>query len=79
MSDRPTNRIEGLTGPLDRDPREIEQRLAEAILSALKNSDPTAYIQGDIESKRTTIDGVFNLEAVVKLVAYDLNDLFRRR
>ena len=52
----------------------MEARLAKAIYSAMKDSDPTAMIQGEPESCRTLIDGTFNLQTVAKLVLYDLRD-----
>ncbi|MGP0093935.1 MAG: hypothetical protein ACLPKB_28930 [Xanthobacteraceae bacterium] len=53
---------------------DIESELAIAIFRALKNSDPTAFIQGEPASKRTTVDGTFNLEAVAKMILWDLKD-----
>jgi hypothetical protein len=54
---------------------EIEKRIAAAIFLALKNSDPLAFVEGDPESKRTVIDGTFNLEAVAKMILWDLGNL----
>lgn len=52
----------------------IEDRLAHAVYSTLRRADPTAFIEGGAESKRTTIDGTFNLEAVARLILWDLRD-----
>jgi hypothetical protein len=53
---------------------DIESELALAIFRALKNGDPTAFIQGEPDSKRTIVDGTFNLEAVAKMILWDLKD-----
>jgi hypothetical protein len=52
----------------------IEDRLAAAILEALRRADPSAFIQGEPASGPTTIDGTFNLEVVARMVLWELRD-----
>lgn len=51
---------------------EPEELLAQAIFSALKQSDPAAFISGAPDTHRTVIDGTFNLEAVSKMVLWEM-------
>ena len=55
----------------------VELVVAHAIFDALRKSDSSAYMSGEPGSKRTLVDGAFNLEAVAKMVLWDLRDVLR--